>query len=76
VDIAAGNIMREVLSGSKGIQSSNIGDVKRIPVWDLHAVLGMELGVGARKIELREWVVTARERGMRKEMGHVLWASG
>jgi hypothetical protein len=43
-----------------------------IPVSDSHVVLGMELGVRVRKTELGEWVVMTRERGMRRETGHVL----
>lgn len=47
-DIAARTIVREVLRPLQGINFSNIGGLKRIPVRDLDVSLAMDLGFGVR----------------------------
>ncbi|KAF1849624.1 uncharacterized protein K460DRAFT_274384 [Cucurbitaria berberidis CBS 394.84] len=71
LDVVARTISREALKPIQGINFSNIGGVKRVPVRDLHLAMAMDTGIEMKKVHLQEWVRMAKRAGMSQEIAHV-----
>jgi thioester reductase-like protein len=55
-DVVARTTVREVVQSIQGINFSNIGGVRWLPVRDLHVLLAKEMKANVRKMNLEEWV--------------------
>jgi hybrid polyketide synthase/nonribosomal peptide synthetase ACE1 len=72
VEIVARTIVRDTLQPIRGINFSNIGGIKSVPVKDLHLAMAMDTGVKMQRVHLQEWVTRALQAGMSKEIAHLL----
>jgi thioester reductase-like protein len=71
LDVTARTIVREALRRVQGINFSNIGGVRRLPVRDLHVLLVMEMNASVRKTSFEEWMDLVRHARMHKERVHI-----
>jgi hypothetical protein len=54
VEIVARTIMGDALRPIRGINFSNIGGIKGVPVKDLHLAMAMDTGVEMKRVHLQE----------------------
>jgi hypothetical protein len=55
----------------RGINFSNIGGMKNMPIKNLDAAMTMDHGVLTRTLSMKEWVGPAIKAGMTSEVAHV-----